>query len=487
MKAIFSHKILSRLIILMILLSTTCYSQTSNADFTKTIASLNFVPLNEHTQTQYAKDSIGDTWLKITVPNNLLNKPLILQFPTIHVSNYNIYAKQEGLWQKVSVNTDLEGGKISPQYQENHFITDHEIIYFKSKSSYVHYGDFILVERGEHRSIMLNNMIKIEVFYCLFLLSIVLISALYSLFKEKVILIYCIYIISVFLIYLIEDGILYFLSNKQCNELLMLAILMPISCLLFSLFIYYFLDIQKLSKKLKYFYSFQVLLYIVLGTLLYQTNNSLYFIIIVNSTLASTLITLALALKYYNRDKSVRFIVYSFSVIALTSMTYYLSIFPGHYYLSFVDKDKIRIIYSIAFTVASYTLWIKAKKLKADHDALKTEFEALKANKAQKIKEDLKQQESTPVYQTEKSYLKEQSLQDILREQYQCTDREIEVITCIWDGLSNKDIADKLSITLSTTKQHVSNAYIKLDVKSRSQAMIIKNEIIQQSSSTYNK
>lgn len=185
----------------MILLSTTCYSQTSNADFTKTIASLNFVPLNEHTQTQYAKDSIGDTWLKITVPNNLLNKPLILQFPTIHVSNYNIYAKQEGLWQKVSVNTDLEGGKISPQYQENHFITDHEIIYFKSKSSYVHYGDFILVERGEHRSIMINNMIKIEVFYCLFLLSIVLISALYSLFKEKVILIYCIYIISVFLIY----------------------------------------------------------------------------------------------------------------------------------------------------------------------------------------------------------------------------------------------------------------------------------------------
>jgi len=262
---------------------------------------------------------------------------------------------------------------------------------------------------------------------------------------------------------------------------------MPISCLLFSLFIYYFLDIQRLPTKLKYFYSFQVLLYIVLGSLLYLTNNSLYFIIIVNSTLASTLITLALALKYYNRDKSVRFIVYSFSVIALTSMTYYLSICPGHYYLSFVDKDKIRIIYSIAFTVASYTLWIKAKKLKADHDALKTEFEALKANKAQKIKEDLKQQESTPVYQTEKSYLKEQSLQDILREQYQCTDREIEVISCIWDGLSNKDIADKLSITLSTTKQHVSNAYIKLDVKSRSQAMIIKNEIIQQSSSTYNK
>ncbi|MEC4053968.1 LuxR C-terminal-related transcriptional regulator [Myroides odoratimimus] len=471
--------ILQILLILLLFTPTTyCLSQTNNEQFNFIVNHLKFEALDHDSTTQYSKDKEGNTWLKITIPQDLLNKPLILQFPTIHVNNYNIYAKQNGLWEKTTINTDLEGGKISPQYQENHFITGHNTIYFKSKSSYVHYGNFILVERAEYRSIMLNTMIKIEVFYSLFLLSIALTFGLYSLFKEKVILIYCIYIVSVFIIYLVEDGLLYFLYNKQCNELLILAISIPISCLIFSLFIYYFLDIQRLPSKLKYFYSFQVLLYIVLGIVLYQTNNSLYFIIIVCSTLVSTIITLALVLKYYKEDMSVRFITYSFSVIALTSMTYYLSIFPGNYYLSFVDKDKIRIIYSIAFTLASYSLWIKAKKLKADHESLKNELESLKANQSQKAHKDLEHKEKTPNHYTEKSPFKEQSIQDVLKEKYLCTDREIDVIMGIWDGLSNQEIAEKLSISLSTTKHHVSNAYTKLDVKTRSQALLLKATLL---------
>lgn len=481
MKAIHCRKKWSILTILitLFLLSpvTNCLGQTNNDQFENTVNQLQFETLDNDSKTQLAKDNEGNTWLKITVPQDLLHKPLILQFPTIHVNHYNIYVKQKGQWEKTSINTDLQGGKISPQYQENHFITDQEIIYFKSKSSYVHYGNFILVERGEHRSIMLNSILKIEVFYSLFLLSIAIIFALYSLFKEKVILIYCIYIISVFIIYLVEDGALYFLCDRKCNELLVLAILMPISCLIFSIFIYYFLDIQRLPAKLKYFYLVQVLLYVILGILFYQTNNSQYFIIIVNTTLVSTLITLALVSRYFKEDVSVRFITFSFSVIALTSMTYYLSIFPGNYYLSFVDKDKMRIIYSIAFTLASYSLWIKVKKLKTDHESLKTEIESLKANQSQKVYEGSKHKEKIPNYNTEKSSLKEQSLQDVLREKYNCTDREIDVILEIWNGLSNQEIAEKLSISLSTTKHHVSNAYIKLDVKSRSQALILKDTL----------
>lgn len=260
--------------------------------------------------------------------------------------------------------------------------------------------------------------------------------------------------------------------------MLILAIFMPISCLIFSLFLYYFLEIQRLPAKLKYFYFFQVILYIVLGILLYQTNNSLYFIVIVCSTLISTLITLALVSKYYKEDVSVRFITYSFSVIALTSMTYYLSIFLDNHYLSFVDKDKIRIIYSIAFTLASYSLWIKVKKLKTDHESLKTEFEYLKANQSKKTDKDIENKEKVSKSLTEKNSLKEQSFQEILKEKYLCTDREIDVIIGIWDGLSNQEIAEKLSISLSTTKHHVSNAYTKLDVKTRSQALLVKETLV---------
>ena len=49
--------------------------------------------------------------------------------------------------------------------------------------------------------------------------------------------------------------------------------------------------------------------------------------------------------------------------------------------------------------------------------------------------------------------------------------REYEVLRAIADGLSNKQIADKLFVSESTIKTHVSNIYIKLDVKRRTQAL----------------
>lgn len=52
------------------------------------------------------------------------------------------------------------------------------------------------------------------------------------------------------------------------------------------------------------------------------------------------------------------------------------------------------------------------------------------------------------------------------------TERELEVLRMIMDGYSNQEIGDKLFITLGTVKAHVSTIYRKLDVRSRTQAII---------------
>jgi LuxR family maltose regulon positive regulatory protein len=51
------------------------------------------------------------------------------------------------------------------------------------------------------------------------------------------------------------------------------------------------------------------------------------------------------------------------------------------------------------------------------------------------------------------------------------SDREIEVIQCIAEGLSNREIAQKLTISLTTVKSHTRNIYGKLGVNSRTQAV----------------
>jgi LuxR family transcriptional regulator, maltose regulon positive regulatory protein len=50
--------------------------------------------------------------------------------------------------------------------------------------------------------------------------------------------------------------------------------------------------------------------------------------------------------------------------------------------------------------------------------------------------------------------------------------RELEVLRLIGDGHSNQAIADRLVVAVSTVKRHINNIYGKLDVQSRTQALV---------------
>ncbi|NOT73597.1 MAG: response regulator transcription factor [Cyclobacteriaceae bacterium] len=51
------------------------------------------------------------------------------------------------------------------------------------------------------------------------------------------------------------------------------------------------------------------------------------------------------------------------------------------------------------------------------------------------------------------------------------TNREHEVLTLLAQGCTNAEIADKLFLSLSTIKTHVSNLLVKMEVKNRTQAL----------------
>ena len=53
----------------------------------------------------------------------------------------------------------------------------------------------------------------------------------------------------------------------------------------------------------------------------------------------------------------------------------------------------------------------------------------------------------------------------------QITGREMEVLKVMAEGLSNGEIADKLFVSESTVKTHISNLFSKLDAKRRTEAI----------------
>src|SRR5690606_6572175 len=60
------------------------------------------------------------------------------------------------------------------------------------------------------------------------------------------------------------------------------------------------------------------------------------------------------------------------------------------------------------------------------------------------------------------------------------TEREMEVLQCLVEGMSNKEIADRLFISDKTVKIHVSKTFKKFNVKSRSQVVIyaVQNKLV---------
>lgn len=76
--------------------------------------------------------------------------------------------------------------------------------------------------------------------------------------------------------------------------------------------------------------------------------------------------------------------------------------------------------------------------------------------------------------------IKEVNLHSILNPQKAVsplTDRELEVLQLVAEGMSNSAIGKKLHITLGTTKNHLSNIYSKLEVDSRIKAVVKAKEI----------
>ena len=62
-------------------------------------------------------------------------------------------------------------------------------------------------------------------------------------------------------------------------------------------------------------------------------------------------------------------------------------------------------------------------------------------------------------------------------EELEISKREYEVLQSISEGLSNKEIAEKLFISESTIKTHVSSLLVKLNAKRRTQALQIAKSL----------
>lgn len=61
---------------------------------------------------------------------------------------------------------------------------------------------------------------------------------------------------------------------------------------------------------------------------------------------------------------------------------------------------------------------------------------------------------------------------EVKQQELEISNRELEVLQLLAEGMSNQEIAARLFLSLSTIKTHLSNLFFKLDVNSRTQAVV---------------
>jgi NarL family two-component system response regulator LiaR len=134
-------------------------------------------------------------------------------------------------------------------------------------------------------------------------------------------------------------------------------------------------------------------------------------------------------------------------------------------------------LYGIPMGILVFILkWLQWKFLVADHSIelytglIAVFFTALGIWIATRL--------ATPKVQTvivEKEILVEQPTEFVLNEaeldKLNLSRREYEVLQILSTGASNAEIAESLFLSLSTVKTHVSNLFVKMEVKNRGQAI----------------
>lgn len=145
--------------------------------------------------------------------------------------------------------------------------------------------------------------------------------------------------------------------------------------------------------------------------------------------------------------------------------------------LNFFVRNKRTILYGIALAVLLFLLkWLELRLIIVNHafeiyiGAIALIFTALGIWLALKLTRS-----RTKTVVVEKEIYKNGQADFVLNKEelsrLGLSNREFEVLQLMAQGLSNREIASRLFVSLNTVKTHSSNIFGKMDVKRRTQAI----------------
>ncbi|MHC5202392.1 LuxR C-terminal-related transcriptional regulator [Myroides sp. LJL119] len=445
--------------ILFVFIQISHAQSEGNLKSQKQIESLNFYKINPHKDVLFATDSLGHQWVKGEIPNHLLNSSSIFHLTTGHIYQYDFYLYTQGVLHKIEPNLNIENDFMQSRFVHHYISSDTNVFYVNLYYNLNNNFGFIITEQNKYASFESQELLYIGIYYGITFVLILVNFILFSIFRYNHFLFFTALQICIFINLFFQDGMFYYLSKGAWQMSSLLVWIIPLISALGCVLVMYLLDIEILFK------SHKGLFYSLFGiNFIFSFLHSLAPDILTMGSVMllsciSPIFCLLLTLLQFRSDIYARLLLIGICILILFGGIYILQIMNLHFF-DFPVIHVFKIVYFCQIVLFTFVISHKVKKLPS-----KTIYYPKQIQRF--LKKISRKKQTNPQMSITLQLQAFGAINNL-------TIRELEVLICIWEGMSNIQISDKLSISVHTVKYHISNLYTKLQITSRRQALFLR-------------
>lgn len=299
------------------------------------------------------------------------------------------------------------------------------------------------------------SFLKLGIYYGIALIVLIVNITLYFSFREPKFLYYSALLFLTMALYAYADGLYALVSyNPIWLNYASLPIMLGVSVgtVVFSI------KFLELDSCYKWLYRISATLLVLMGFCF-----STYIIFnwtvacILGNMILPLLLTLywLVALSRFKRYTEARFFVFASALSLLLVLNFFVFRFIGLNFLS-VMPSELKLGNLIQMFILSIGILYQVKILHKEHTFYREEIQRYLSKQPTKPQEEILQEQDTFIQ---------------LQQQFGLSEREMEVLKLLAEGLTNQQIGEKLFLSPNTIKTHIKNLYLKLNISNRAQAV----------------
>lgn len=432
------------------------------------LSSLNFIKNSSSSALSFAKDQNGNSWIKGNFSPNELGIPISLRIMSPLLQDYDLYIVKDNKYVKQTVPVYTRGIIQNNLFPHYNFCTLHDEFYIHIKQKIEQKIPIEIYQREElMEQLKQEKLISYVVLYtaiaCLLFSLVSYFTIMKTLhLKKTLILFYA----SIFLLLLYNYGFISYIIQSKWLVQNFLLIAIPLSTWIGIVFIYKVGESPYLSKANLFKNSYLLALAISFSTIYFFYPLKIFLLCISILTLLSLLY--ALILSYLSNYYSTNFKFLLLFTVFFMLLTYFLLLqMAMNYTLNYNEYLPLWNYMVVVVLLSTYTVsFLKTKQLRnnptllvedSSSDSLNMELEVL--TKWQ-----------------EEDFLKKCVAS--AKNQYNLTHREADTLFYIWQEKSIRQISEQMFVSPSTIKFHTTRVYSKIKVKSRTQALELRDHYL---------